>query len=286
MPTTRMKVLGRSLAASAIVLSTVTAFQSPTGALTNCSVSAADQAVDAEEQELLTLLNQYRVANGRSALSLSTAATRAAAWFSRDMASKNYTPADHVDSAGRTIDQRLTACDVVHDQWAENIYWGSPDGQATFDWWRNSPSHNANMLLTGVTHAGIARAFDAASVFGWYWTLDLTAGEPPSSTVLAGAAFYADGTSSRTGPSGARVSVFATAAEPGFSYRLVSGRTGVTGRPCSADVVPVGAAVKFANAQGVIGQTAGNLNRPPGTWQLCFLAEGQVVTGAATYTVT
>ena len=109
---------------------------------------------------------------------------------------------------------------------------------------------------------------------------------PPPPTVVVGAAFYVDGTSARTGPSGARVSVFATGAEPGFSYRLVSGRTGVTGRPCSADVVPINNTLRFANANGVIGQTAGTINRPPGTWQICFLAEGQVVTGAVSYTVT
>ena len=286
MPTPRKDLVSRALASAAIVLSTVTAaYQSPAAAQAACTVSAADQAVDAEEQEVLTLVNQFRVANGRNPVSLSTAATRAAAWMSRDMASKNRTPADHVDSNGRTIGQRLTWCGVTYNQFGEAIYWRSPDGQAAFDWWRDSPPHNTIMLLPGVTHAGIARAFDASSTFGWYWTLDLTAGEPTTPTPLVGAAFYIDGTSARTGPSGARVSAFATSAEPGFSYKMVSGRSGGTGRPCATDIVPVNDTVRFANAQGVIGQTAGILNRPPGQWQVCFLAEGQVVTGAASYTV-
>ena len=109
---------------------------------------------------------------------------------------------------------------------------------------------------------------------------------PAGPAVVAGAAFYIDGTSARSGPPGARVSLFATGAEPGFGYTLVSGRTGASGRPCSADVVPVNDAPKFANAQGVIGQTAGFLYRPTGEWQICFLDEGRVVTGAATFTVT
>jgi len=112
----------------------------------------------------------------------------------------------------------------------------------------------------------------------------IVTGTPPSAN-LAGAAFYIDGTSAQTGPSGARVSLFATSAEPGFSYRLVSGR-GTAQQPCSTDVLPINTTARFANAQGVIGQTAGTLNRPPGQWQICFLAEGQAVTGAATYTVT
>ena len=108
---------------------------------------------------------------------------------------------------------------------------------------------------------------------------------PPTNAVLAGAAFLSDGTSAGAGPSGTRVSVFATSAETGFSYRLVSGH-GTAQRPCSTDVVPINDAVRFANAQGVIAQTAGTLNRQPGVWQLCFLAPGQVVTAAVTFTVT
>ena len=117
------------------------------------------------------------------------------------------------------------------------------------------------------------------------FTVELQVGEPLPSPTVVGAAFYTDGTSARSGPPGARVSVFATSSEPGFTYRLVSGRRGVTGRPCSADVVPLNDAPKFANAQGVIGQTTGPLNRPPGQWDVCFLAAGLVVTGAVPYTV-
>ena len=70
-----------------------------------------------------------------------------------------------------------------------------------------------------------------------------------------------------------------------YRYKLVSGRSGAGGRPCSTDVVPINDAAKFANTQGLIGQTAGILVRPTGEWQICFLATGQVVSGAATYTV-
>ena len=112
-------------------------------------------------------------------------------------------------------------------------------------------------------------------------------GPPPPEAVVSGAAFYSDGSSTRAAPTGTRVSVFATSAEPGFGYQLVSGRTAAgSNSPCSTDVAPINAAVKFANAQGVIGQTAGVLDRPPGAWQVCYLARGQTVTGAATYTVT
>ncbi len=111
----------------------------------------------------------------------------------------------------------------------------------------------------------------------------IVTGTTPTTPVV-GSAFFINGTSTQTGPSGARVSLFATGAEPGFSYRLVSGQ-GTAQQPCSTNVVPINPTQRFANAQGVIAQTAGTLNRPAGQWQICFLAEGQVVTGAATYTV-
>ena len=48
----------------------------PAEALTNCSV--ADQTFDSEEQQFLTLINQYRAQNGLGALTASTNLNRAA----------------------------------------------------------------------------------------------------------------------------------------------------------------------------------------------------------------
>lgn len=174
-----MTRIGRSAvgvcAAALMVFGAVTWSPFPAGAQTAaCPVSSQDQAVDAEEQALLGLINQYRQANGKNALALHADVTRAAAWFSRDMATKNYFPYDHVDANGRNVAQRLTWCGVSYSNWAENIYAGSPGAQAVFDAWKDSSSHNVNMLRDGVTSAGIARAYLAGSTYGWYWTLDLT----------------------------------------------------------------------------------------------------------------
>ena len=162
-------------ATATMMLGVLTWAASPSAAQTAaCPVSADDQAIDAEEQALLGLVNQYRQANGKNALAMNPSVTRAAAWFSRDMATKNYFPYDHVDADGRTLAQRLTWCSVSYANWAENIYAGSPDARTVFDAWRASSSHNVNMLRDGVTSAGIARAYGALSTYGWYWTLDLT----------------------------------------------------------------------------------------------------------------
>ncbi|MDP8937091.1 MAG: CAP domain-containing protein [Actinomycetota bacterium] len=179
---TRNKQLGAALAALAFTLGTL-AFVSPAGALTNCSVSGDDAAVDAEEARMLDLVNDYRAKNGLSSLSLDANVTRAAAWFSRDMAMSNYFPYDHVDRLGRDIGTRLTNCDAVFTAWAENIAAGNASAAATFEQWRTSTTgHNENMLRSNVTRAGIGRAFNAASTFGWYWTLDLTNGSTGTSS--------------------------------------------------------------------------------------------------------
>lgn len=89
-------------------------------------------------------------------------------------ATKNYFAANHVDSNGRGVGARLTWCGVTYSNYAENIYAGRADAQSVFNAWRNSSGHNANMLRDGVTAAGIARAYQSGSTYGWYWTLDVT----------------------------------------------------------------------------------------------------------------
>ncbi len=162
-------------ATATILFAALAGTWSPASAQTaDCAVSTSDQGVDVEEQNLLVLINQYRQSNGKNALATEPSVTRAAAWFSRDMATKNYFPYDHVDSNGRGISQRLSWCGVGYSNWAENIYAGSPDAQSVFNAWKASSSHNTNMLREGITAAGIARAYGTGTSYGWYWTLDLT----------------------------------------------------------------------------------------------------------------
>ncbi len=180
---TRTRRCAPLIATVAVVLAMLAWPSSPVGAQTPaCPVSAEDQAIDAQEQALLGLINQYRQSYGKPALAMHSGVTRAAAWFSRDMATKNYFPYNHVDSNGRTVDQRLAWCGVTFSNWAENIYAGSGEAQRVFDAWRTSSGHNANLLRDGVTSAGIARAYNSASTYKWYWTLDLTNSAPTATT--------------------------------------------------------------------------------------------------------
>jgi len=106
--------------------------------------------------------------------------------------------------------------------------------------------------------------------------------------VISGAAFFVDGSSARTMPAGSRVSVFANGAEPGVEYRLVSARADPSSRAaCSIDAVPISPTVRYANANGFVGLTSGSVNRPPGDWQICFLAaDRSTATGPARVSLT
>src|SRR4030042_556962 len=49
---------------------------------------------------------------------------------------------------------------------------GSPTPEGAFEAWRNSPGHNAVMLTSGFAVAGVGKAVDLESYYGWYWTED------------------------------------------------------------------------------------------------------------------
>ena len=255
-----------------------------------CPVSSTDLTVDAEEQQLLDLVNNYRVNNGRAPLTMDTADTRAAAWFSRDQATQNYFPADHVDKNGRDIPSRLTWCGVAWQAWRENIYAGTPDAEVVFEAWRVSPVHNTNMLATDVTLAGVARSFNAASQYGWYWVMDFTAPAAAPTAVVAGSTWFSNGAKTASGPAGTVIQAYAVGALANVPYRLVLG-TGPSDKACTTTVQVLNPTVVFAGSTGLIGRVGGTVQPgiAPGTYKLCFedSSTGNYTgTGGATFTKT
>ena len=109
--------------------------------------------------------------------------------------------------------------------------------------------------------------------------------------VISGATFYSDGTISKAGPPGTRITAFATGAESYVPYKLVTGRDGGNpGTPCTTDVVPVTDVERYAGSSGFVSPTSGPIYRSPGTWQVCFWdstpgAEGRTITGVMHFTV-
>ncbi len=138
-------------------------------ALSNCTVS--DNTIDAQEQAFLGLINNYRAANGRPALTLSDNLNRSATWMAADMGAHAYF--SHTDSAGRSPSTRARDCGYPSGA-GENIAAGTAWDTASevFSAWRNSSGHNANMLNSSYRKIGIARVYTAGSPYGWYWVTD------------------------------------------------------------------------------------------------------------------
>ena len=145
----------------------------PVAAAVTCDV--ASLTVDAEEQAFLGLINNYRAAtNAGPPMAIAATLNRASSWMSGDMAAKNYL--SHTDSLGRDPFTRMDQCDVAVSQGkAENVAAGYETAAAVFEGWKNSPGHNANMLNVGYRSIGISRVYNAAALYGWYWTTNFSA---------------------------------------------------------------------------------------------------------------
>jgi len=115
------------------------------------------------------LINAYRQQNGiATPLQVSIALTNAAKWHSGDMVQFGYF--DHVDHFGRDPFERMEAFGYGYlTAKAENIAAGNATAAATFDQWRNSPSHDANMRDPAYRVIGVGRV--AGGPYGHYWTL-------------------------------------------------------------------------------------------------------------------
>lgn len=132
---------------------------------------AQTPVLDANEQEFLKLINDYRTANGVPALKVSISLTTASRWKSNDMGAKNYFA--HNDLDGRDPFQRMVAFGYNYNTWlGENIAAGFSDASSTFTQWKNSPGHDRNMLDPNFKVIGVGRAVYPGTRYINYWTTD------------------------------------------------------------------------------------------------------------------
>jgi uncharacterized protein YkwD len=129
-----------------------------------------DQGLDAEERVFLQAINNYRASLGVAPLQVSVALTHASEYHATDMATKNYFAHDSQD--GTSWSDRIRRYYNYNTYMAENIAAGNAGGDATFTQWKNSPGHDANMKNASYRVIGIARAYDAAATYHWYWVTD------------------------------------------------------------------------------------------------------------------
>jgi uncharacterized protein YkwD len=114
-----------------------------------------------------SMISGYRTNNGLPAVALDPDLTRMAGAQAAIMAKRD--KLDH--NAGKPFVTRLKASGYDAKAAAENVGAGYHTLAEAFSGWRDSPPHNANMLLKGATRIGIAAIYTPDSKYKVYWAL-------------------------------------------------------------------------------------------------------------------
>jgi hypothetical protein len=128
------------------------------------------RANEAEEQQLLELINKYRQENGVAPLVPSGTLSTSAEHHSKDMSDHDFfshrtKESSHYPADSGPADRMAQEGYPTDAATAENIAWGQPTAEEVFDDWRRSPEHDAVMLDGQYTAAGVGHV-------GTYWTAD------------------------------------------------------------------------------------------------------------------
>ena len=116
------------------------------------------------------MLSDYRRTKGLPALAADEKLVALATEQARRMAALDKLAHD---PGGRGFVQRLKASNYDAARAAENIGAGYHTLAEAFSGWRDSPSHDKNMLLPGATRFGIATAYAPNSKYKVFWALIL-----------------------------------------------------------------------------------------------------------------
>ncbi len=132
------------------------------------NLATAGTPVDAEAAA--SMLSDYRTARGLPAVTLDPQLTRMAQDQANAMAKAD--KLSH-EVGGRNFITRMKASGYDAKAAVENVGAGYHTLAEAFSGWRDSPSHNKNMLAPGMTRIGIATAFAPRSKYKVYWALVL-----------------------------------------------------------------------------------------------------------------
>ena len=128
------------------------------------------------------MLTAYRASHGLGAVRLDPALTQMAQRQADAMVAAN--SLSHDVSGG--FASRIMNAGVDTPRAAENIGGGYYSTDEAFKGWRESPQHNANLLMPQATRFGIAVAKDARTHFKVYWAMEVAADpDKPSSKPAA-----------------------------------------------------------------------------------------------------
>lgn len=118
-------------------------------------------------------LNAYRAQYGLNPVTLNAQLIAASQVHSDDLAQMG--AAQHEGSDGSDFSQRAERIGYTFRIGAENVATGQKSWDKAFEGWKNSPGHNANLLLPDVTEFGIALTYEPTTTYLTYWTMVLGA---------------------------------------------------------------------------------------------------------------
>lgn len=134
---------------------------------------AAAATLDAQESDLVAVVNSFRAARGLARLAVSDTLTFAAKWMATDMAVYNYF--SHTSRDGRAPVQRMTDAGYPGPRTytGENLAAGYASANEVLSGWINSPAHHAVLTNPNYRAIGVGRAYSASSSFRTYWVMDV-----------------------------------------------------------------------------------------------------------------
>ena len=143
-------------------------------------VSAAQAqtvSYSAEEIAFVQLINDYRVSLGLNPLKTSDLLSESGDKHATDMAKydffNHYTErSDWFEPGDAPWDRMATVGYTFNTYKGENIAAGQTTAAQVFDAWKNSPSHNENMVDPNYKVMGISLIFVSGSTYKYYWTTD------------------------------------------------------------------------------------------------------------------
>lgn len=120
------------------------------------------------ESDVISLVNDYRVARGLSSLIDTGNVRDVARGHSQHMITHGFF--NHVNPEGDTPGGRLSRADIGWSMAGENIAGGYTSAYDAFQAWLASPGHKANIELTSWTHTGVGYTYNVSSTYRHYWT--------------------------------------------------------------------------------------------------------------------
>jgi uncharacterized protein YkwD len=126
------------------------------------------------ENELIRLINQYRIENGLEALEVNNSLMQASRYHAADMANENYFEHATHNRNRHSLQRGISTFKRIgrfYDGFAntENIGAGYFSPQSVFEGWVNSPGHDVNLLNPSSTHVGVGFYETNNSSYKRYW---------------------------------------------------------------------------------------------------------------------